>query len=106
MSACVRSPKLGGYRLPNVQRSSDDAQRLTGADVPALTGAELAAELTRLRNAYAAAVSEGCRVTLETCESPYYIPAVLWIAERIRLVQQEIRRRSRAQDGGEHGTFR
>lgn len=100
MSACRY--RVGGYELPNVQASSADADRLTGADVPGLTDAELAAELTRLQLAQAAAITRRCRLTLETCRSPYYVPAVLWITGRIRLVQTELKRRTRARGGGGH----
>ncbi|MDZ4178028.1 MAG: hypothetical protein U1E29_02155 [Coriobacteriia bacterium] len=90
---CLSQTRVGVYILPNVQRSSDDALRLEHRDLPDLSDRQLFAEAVRVREALAAGITEGCRATLETCEAPYFVPAVIWLEQRAEAVRSELARR-------------
>jgi hypothetical protein len=93
MPTATKRQRVGRYVLPNPLASSDDARKLSGHDVAAMTDRELYAEGIRLAAALAQAIADESRVWLEWDKPPYSVHVVDWLERRLGLVQAETRRR-------------
>lgn len=89
--------RLGTYRMPRAIEDADDAARLRGTDLPAMTSRRLYAEKVSVSNAIAAyqrlAESGKQALVFDPDQATGSVPAADWLFERIAAVERELSRR-------------